>query len=101
LAGVLLTFWLLAGLIIALKSSGELVGWGFQLQSPLFILGVSVVLLIVALELFGVFEFGTSLTRLGNIERNHSGAAGSVLTGVLAAIVATPCTAPFMGAALA
>lgn len=101
LGGVLFTFWVLAGIIIALKSGGEQVGWGFQLQSPLFVMAMGLVLLVVALDLFGVFEIGASLTRLSNIERNPTGATGSVLTGALAAIVATPCTAPFMGAALA
>jgi thiol:disulfide interchange protein/DsbC/DsbD-like thiol-disulfide interchange protein len=99
-AGVLLAFWALAGLLILLRRAGEEIGWGFQLQSPGFIALMTFLLFAIALNLAGVFEVGTSLGRLGNLAPRASGYTGSALNGVLATIVATPCTAPFMGAAL-
>lgn len=99
--GILATFWALAGVLLVLQQGGTLLGWGFQLQSPVFVLGISILLTLVTLELFGVFEFGTSLTRLGGAFSQASGIGGSAFMGVLTALVATPCTAPFMGAAIA
>lgn len=97
--GVLISFWILAGVLIALRTSGEQLGWGFQLQSPTFIIILSAFLFLFALSLFGVFEIGTSLTAVGN-HTNQSGWLGSFMNGVTATVVATPCTAPFMGSAL-
>jgi thiol:disulfide interchange protein/DsbC/DsbD-like thiol-disulfide interchange protein len=99
-AGVLVAFWALAGLLILLRHAGEEIGWGFQLQSPGFIALMTFLLFAIALNLAGVFEVGTTLGRLGNLAPRTSGYTGSALNGVLATIVATPCTAPFMGAAL-
>ena len=99
-AGVLVSFWVLAGLLLALRAGGEHLGWGFQLQSPGFIVTLSFVLFLLALSLSGVVELGTSLTGLGGVGTRLEGYAGSFATGVLATIVATPCTAPLMGAAL-
>jgi thiol:disulfide interchange protein/DsbC/DsbD-like thiol-disulfide interchange protein len=99
-AGVLLSFWALAGLLILLRHAGEEIGWGFQLQSPGFIAFMTFLLFAIALNLGGVFELGTSLGRLGTLAPRASGYTGSALNGVLATVVATPCTAPFMGAAL-
>lgn len=96
--GVLVAFWALAGLLIALRAGGEQLGWGFQLQSPPVIAGLASLFFLIALNLFGVFEVGMSLTRLGG--KSGEGAAGSFSSGLLATIVATPCTAPFMGSAL-
>ena len=96
--GVLVAFWALAGLLIGLRAGGEQLGWGFQLQSPPVIAGLASLLFLIALNLFGVFEVGVSLTRLGGTR--GEGAGGSFSTGLLATIVATPCTAPFMGSAL-
>lgn len=96
--GVLVAFWALAGLLIALRAGGEQLGWGFQLQSPPVIAGLASLFFLIALNLFGVFEVGMSLTRLGG--KSGEGAGGSFSTGLLATIVATPCTAPFMGSAL-
>ena len=98
--GVLVSFWVLAGLLIALRAGGEQLGWGYQLQSPLFIIAIAAILFLLALSLLGVFEIGGSLIGVGAGAR-PSGYSGSFLTGVLATIVATPCTAPFMGSALA
>lgn len=97
--GVLLAFWTLAGLLLALRAAGEEIGWGFQLQSPAFVAAMAFLLFILGLSLSGVMEIGTSLTRLGGA----AGSAGyrtSAINGMLATVVATPCTAPFMGAAL-
>jgi thiol:disulfide interchange protein DsbD len=100
--GVLVAFWALAGLLIALRAGGEQLGWGFQLQSPPVIAGLASLFFLIALNLFGVFEVGLSFTRLGgkNAGKSGGGAGGSFSSGLLATIVATPCTAPFMGSAL-
>jgi thiol:disulfide interchange protein/DsbC/DsbD-like thiol-disulfide interchange protein len=100
--GVLVAFWALAGLLIALRAGGEQLGWGFQLQSPPVIAGLASLFFLMALNLFGVFEVGVSLTRLGgkNAGKSGEGAGASFSSGLLATIVATPCTAPFMGSAL-
>ncbi len=98
--GVLTSFTVLAVVLIALKAGGAQFGWGFQYQSPLFVVIVAYLLFAVGLNLSGVFEFGTSVTNIGSQLANKSGYVGSFFTGVLAAIVATPCTAPFMGAAI-
>lgn len=96
--GVLVAFWALAGLLIALRAGGEQLGWGFQLQSPPVIAGLASLFFLIALNLFGVFEVGVSLTRLGG--KSGEGIGASFSSGLLATIVATPCTAPFMGSAL-
>ncbi len=98
-AGVILSFLALAGLLLAVRAAGSDVGWGFQLQDPRIIAGLAVLLFLLGLNLLGVFDLGTSLTRLGSVGA-EAGYRGSFLTGVLATIVATPCTAPFMGAAI-
>ena len=98
--GVLSTFWLLAMLISILKFSGTIVGWGFQLQSPLFLLVMSTGLFIFSLNMFGLFEFITPGGKtLGSIQTK--GKSGDFLNGVLATILSTPCSAPFLGTALA
>jgi thiol:disulfide interchange protein DsbD len=90
--GVLVSFWLFAGLLIALQAAGQEIGWGFQLQSPAFVAFLALLFLVLALQLSGIFEFrGFAFTATAN----HP-----FLTGVLAVAVASPCTAPFMGAAL-
>jgi len=101
-AGVLLSFWALAGALLVLRASGGSAGWGYQLQSPLFVAGLIILLFAVGLNLLGVFEVGLSLTRVSAPKAaSHGGYGGSFWSGVLATIVATPCTAPFMGSALA
>ena len=97
--GVLATFWLLAGILLALRAGGESLGWGFQMQSPPVVALLALVMFGLALNLSGVFEIGMSLTRLGAAGGGRS-YTDSFLTGALAVVVATPCTAPFMGAAL-
>ena len=100
-AGVLASFAALAAVLIALRAGGQQVGWGFQFHSPAFVLVVSYLLFLVGLNLSGLFELGGSFTGIGSGLAARQGLAGSFFTGVLAAVVATPCTAPFMGAALA
>lgn len=98
-AGVLATFWLLAGVLLAVRAGGETLGWGFQLQSPPVVAMLALVMFALALNLSGVYEIGLSLTRLGSAGSGR-GVSDSFLTGALAVVVASPCTAPFMGAAL-
>lgn len=99
-AGIQVSFLFLALLLIALKSGGAEIGWGFQFQSPLFVLLVAYLMFAVGLSLSGVFTIGGSIAGVGADLANRPGYSGSFFTGVLASIVATPCTAPFMGAAL-
>ena len=98
--GVLLSFWLLAGALAALRAGGSELGWGFQLQEPGFVFAMAVVLLAFALNMSGVFEFALGATALGGSLQQKEGYAGSFFTGVLATIVATPCSAPFLAPAL-
>jgi thiol:disulfide interchange protein len=98
--GVLVTFWALAAILLTLRAAGQHVGWGFQLQSAPFLAFLSALFLILALNLFGMFEIGASLTRAGGLAGKRAGLAGAFGSGVLATIAATPCTAPFMGSAL-
>ncbi len=103
-AGVLATFGVLGMLLLGLRAAGWQVGWGFQLQSPPMVAVLAYVLFAVGLNLSGVFHLGTSLQAAGfgltqRLGRS-SGLAGSFSTGVLAAVVATPCTAPFMATAI-
>lgn len=103
LGGVIISFWLMAGLIISLRAAGESIGWGFQLQSPVFVTLLAILFLLMALNLIGVFEFGMRLQSVaGSIQvpRNRNNLLDAFLSGVLATIIATPCTAPFMGAAI-
>ena len=99
-AGVLVSFAVLAGVLLALRAGGEAIGWGFQLQSPLFIGILIYVLFALGLSLSGLFDFGTRLMGIGQGLTEKGGRRGSFFTGILACVVASPCTAPFMGAAL-
>ena len=98
--GVIASFMLIALTIVLLKQAGNFVGWGFQLQSPLIVGLLSLVMVFISLVLITDNSFGESLTKLGNIGGSKNGYYSSFLTGVLAVVVASPCTAPFMGAAL-
>ena len=100
LAGVLATFLVLAGVLIAIRAGGAAVGWGFQLQSPPVVAGLALLMLAVALNLSGVFEVGASLQGVGSSLASSGGMVGAFFTGALAVIVAAPCTAPFMAPAL-
>lgn len=97
--GVLLSFWVLAGLILGLQSYGSAVGWGFQLQEPLFVAGLASFLLLFALSSFGVFELGMGVASMAGeaSSQRRSENLNSFFGGVLATAVATPCTGPFLG----
>lgn len=100
LVGVMMSFAALAGVLLALRGAGEALGWGFQFQSPAFVLVICALFLGLALSMSGVFEIGGSVVGIGEGLTRRGGLAGSFFTGVLATIAATPCTAPFMGAAI-
>ncbi len=99
-AGVLASFAALGIALLALRAGGQAVGWGFQLQSPVFVAVLAYLLFAMGLSLSGIAGFGGALGGVGGRLAARSGLAGTFFTGVLATIVATPCTAPFMGAAL-
>jgi len=99
MAGVVLSFLALAALLLMLRAGGSALGWGFQMQSPPVVALLSGLMLLIACNLWGVFEPGAGLARLGGSHR-AAGLVGSFLTGLTATVVATPCTAPFMGTAL-
>lgn len=98
--GILVSFWLLAGVLIFLRAGGASLGWGFQLQSPPFVASLIVLFFLMGLNLMGVFEVGGRLMGVGGGLAKKSGYLGSFFTGVLTTIAATPCSAPFMGTAL-
>ena len=97
--GVLLSFLVIAGVLVALRSAGRLLGWGFQFQDPAVVIVTAALFFLIGLNLLGIFEIGSALTRLGGTGR-RSGGAASFFSGIFAAAVATPCTAPFMGVAM-
>lgn len=100
-AGVLVSFAALGALALGLRAAGEALGWGFQLQQPLFVGFVVYVMFAVGLSLSGVFTLGGGIAGMGQGLTQRTGPAGDFFTGVLAVVVASPCTAPFMGPALA
>ncbi|MCR6666859.1 MAG: protein-disulfide reductase DsbD family protein [Methyloversatilis sp.] len=100
-AGVVASFLLLAALLLALRAAGSQAGWGFQFQSPVFVAAMATLLFGIGLNLSGVFDIGVRLASAGESLASRGGLAGSFFTGVLAVVVATPCTAPFMGGAIA
>ncbi len=99
-AGVVLSFVAVAGLLLALRAGGERLGWGFQMQEPAFIAGIVLLLFGMGLSFSGVWELSGRLTGLGQTLTEGQGRRAAFFTGVLAVIVASPCTAPFMGTAL-
>ncbi|MFC3229086.1 protein-disulfide reductase DsbD family protein [Marinibaculum pumilum] len=103
-AGVLVTFAAIGGALLLVKAGGAAVGWGFQLQSPVFVALMAYLMLAVGLNLSGLFTVGEGLMGLGQGRLSGSGGgpghAGAFLTGVLASAVAAPCTAPFMATAI-
>ncbi|HEY0878713.1 MAG TPA: thioredoxin family protein [Zeimonas sp.] len=100
--GVVVSFWALAAILLAMRAGGEAAGWGFQLQSPAFVAAMAMLFVAIGLNFSGVYEIGMAMTRLGALDhgpRPHP-LLGSFASGVLAVLVATPCTAPFMGSAM-
>ncbi|BCU77415.1 thioredoxin family protein [Luteolibacter sp. LG18] len=105
--GVLISFWALSGVLFAARAaafaktgSAETIGWGYQLQNPYVVLGLLLLMFVLALNMFGVFEIGASATSIGGSLQAKQGTAGAFFSGVLATLVATPCSAPFLGAAI-
>ena len=99
--GVVLSCWILVGILLGLRESfGDDIGWGFQLQEPIFVFVLAVFLFIFALSLSGVFDIGLSMTGVGGKLSQKSGYLGSFFSGFLATVVATPCMAPFLGVAV-
>lgn len=105
-AGVLVSFWILASVMLILRSYGQAVGWGFQLQEPLFVIILASLLFVFALSLFGLFEIGLFVSSLAGQQQIRSSQSetsklvSSFFSGVLATAVATPCTGPFLGSAV-
>ena len=99
-AGVVVTFLLVGALLLVVRESGEAAGWGFQFQSPAFVAGIAWVLFAVGLNLSGVYQVQLGAEGAGQSLAARGGHAGSFFTGLLAVLVATPCTAPFMGVAI-
>jgi len=100
--GVLFSFLVMAGIVIGVEAAGHQAGWGMQFGSPIFIVCLTTLVTLVALNLFGVFEVtlgGKTLDAAGNLAAKH-GASGAFFNGVLATTLATPCTAPFLAPAL-
>lgn len=98
--GVLASFAVIAGALLALRAGGSVIGWGMQFQSPGFVLVMMALFLALGLNMSGVYCFGSSVCNVGDNLTRRSGLSGDFFTGVLATVVATPCTAPFMGAAM-
>jgi thiol:disulfide interchange protein DsbD len=99
-AGVLVSFGAVAGALLALRAGGEEIGWGFQLQSPLFVTLLAYLLFALGLSLSGALLIGARLAGIGHGLASGPGYRGSFFAGALASVAATPCTAPFMGAAV-
>lgn len=99
-AGVVLSFVAMAAALLLVRAGGQSVGWGFQLQSPGLILALVYLFFVLGMALLGALEIGAGLANIGTSLANKSGLKGSFFTGALATLVASPCTAPFMGTAL-
>jgi thiol:disulfide interchange protein DsbD len=99
-AGVISSFLAIAIVMLTLRAAGEAIGWGFQLQSPVFVIALIYLFFIMGLAFLGYLEIGTSIMSLGQSSEPSDSLSSSFMTGVLATTVASPCTAPFMGPAL-
>ena len=103
--GVFASFAALTGILFtvraaAIRNGTEAIGWGYQLQNPWVVVVLLLLMFVLALNMFGLFELGTSATSIGGNLQNKSGHAGSFFSGVLATVVATPCSGPFLGVAI-
>lgn len=99
-AGLVVSMWVLAGCLLVLKAFGTNIIWGEQMANPYFVGGIIVLLFLLGLNMAGVFEVGTSLTSVGGKVSNKGGYSGSFFSGVLTTLIATPCSGPFLGAAM-
>jgi thiol:disulfide interchange protein len=97
-SGIMVSFWVMAMVLLILRQTLGVVGWGIQLQYPVVVFGLMILFFVLALNFFGVFEIGLSAQKLGQLSGSH--AKREFLSGVLIVLVATPCTAPFLGAAI-
>jgi len=97
--GVLVSFWILCAVLLVLRQTVD-ISWGFQLQNPWIVLTLLLMMFLLAMNMFGVFEIGLSATSVGGSLQSAHGALGSFFSGVLATVVATPCSAPFLGAGI-
>lgn len=100
-AGVMSSFAALGIGVLALRSAGQALGWGFQLQQPIVVGSLALLMFAIGLMMSGLFNWGSGFAGMGQSLTEKSGPAGDFFTGVLAVVVASPCTAPFMGSALA
>ncbi len=99
--GVLISFWIISGILYFLREhSGAEIGWGYQLQNKWFVYGLVMLFFVFGLNMFGLFEVGTSATSLGGSLQSRNGISGSFFSGVLATVAATPCSAPILGPAI-
>lgn len=98
--GILVSFWIMVAVLLALRAGGSRLGWGFQFQSPYFVAFMALLFFFLGLSLAGQFEIGLGLTSAGGELTQRGGYTGSFFTGVLATVVATPCMAPLLGAAV-
>ena len=98
--GVLASFAVLSGILFAARGGASAKGWGYQLQDPWVVLTLMLLMFLLALNMFGVFELGTSATSVGGSLQAKQGLSGTFFSGVLATVVATPCSGPFLGAAI-
>ncbi len=101
-AGIFVSFWALATMVVVLRSAGSLVGWGFQFQNPLFIIIMAAIMIVFALNMFGLFEIflpSSTNTKL-NLMSSKGGYAGAFFNGILMTLLSTPCSAPFLGSAM-
>lgn len=96
-AGVLISMWVLAAMLLALRGSGSTVGWAFQMSNPPFVLALTILFLLIGLNMFGVFEVGVGLTRAGGLAQDQRGLAGSFFSGLLTTVAGAPCAGPFLG----
>lgn len=99
-AGILVSFWVLAAVMIGIKMGGQEIGWAFQFQEPGFVMFMALLFTLITLNMFGVFEIGTGMGGVGSGLTEKSGWGGSFFSGILATLVATPCTGPFMAPVL-
>jgi len=102
--GVLASFGVISGILFAARAAAgggaDSIGWGYQLQNPWVVLVLMLLMFVLALNMFGIFELGTSATSVGGSLQSKQGLGGSFFSGVLATVVATPCSAPFLGVAI-
>lgn len=98
--GVLLSMWVLAAILLTLRSGGSTAGWAFQMSNPAFVLGLTVLFLLIGLNMFGVFEAGLALTSAGAAQQAKKGLFGSFASGLLTTVAGAPCAGPFLGTAI-